>query len=129
MCGGATALERRWGAEEQPTADIPRPPAGPTRVILHLYSGQRREGDLQYWTEQVAPPTTAQTYVLSIDIANDAVKGDLTNWATVNFWVDQMRTGAVAAVMAGPPCETWSAARTRPLPNVKHQPRPLRSRE
>ena len=98
-------------------------------MILHLYSGQRREGDLQHWMEQIAPPTLSQTYVLSIDIANDAVKGDLTNWTTVIFWIDQMKAGRVAALMAGPPCETWSAARTRPLPNVKRQPRPLRSRD
>ena len=55
--------------------------------------------------------------------------GDLTNWTTVDFWITQMRDGRVAALLAGPPCETWSAARTRPLPDVKHQPRPLRSRE
>ena len=98
-------------------------------MLLHLYSGQRREGDLQYWTEHIAPPTDAQLYVLSIDIANDANKGDLTKWTTVNFWILQMRDGRVAALLAGPPCETWSAARTRPLPNVKRQPRPLRSRQ
>ena len=63
------------------------------------------------------------------DIANDAVRGDLANWTAVIFWIDQMKAGRVAALMAGPPCETWSAARTRPLPNVKRQPRPLRSRD
>ena len=115
--------------EEPPPQPIPRPVGGPIKVLLHLYSGQRREGDVQYWTEHLAPPTDAQIYVLSIDIANDANKGDLTKWTTVNFWILQMREGKVAALLAGPPCETWSAARTRPLQNVKRQPRPLRSRQ
>ena len=98
-------------------------------MALHLYSGQRREGYLQYWIEKLSPPTLSQTYVLSTDIANGAVKGDLARWTTVSFWIAQMRDGRIAAPLAGPPSETWSAACTRPLPDVKHQPRPLRSRQ
>ena len=83
------------------------------RAVFHLYSGQRPEGNLQYWMEHLSPPTTSQTYVLSIDIANDSVRGDRTKWTTVTFWITQMKDGRVAALIAGPPCETWSAARTR----------------
>ena len=40
-----------------------------------------------------------------------------------------MAKGRAAAIIAGPPCETWSAVRYRAVPNVKKPPRPLRSRE
>merc|ERR1712203_931147 len=69
---------------------IPKPTGLATRVILHLYSGQRREGDFQYWYEHFTAPDDLSTYVLSIDIANNATTGDLTNWDTVNFWLNQM---------------------------------------
>ena len=40
-----------------------------------------------------------------------------------------MAKGRVAAILAGTLCETWSAARHRKVTNMKHPPRPLRSRE
>ena len=90
--------------------------------MLHLYSGQRREGDLQYWYEHIASDTNNYILFLSIDIANNEVKGDLTKWTTTAFWIDQMHKGRVAAIIAGPPCETWSAARTIPIEGMKHPP-------
>merc|ERR1712107_191631 len=35
----------------------------------------------------------------------------------------------VYAMLAGPPCESWSVARWHVLPNMKYQPKPLRSVE
>ena len=62
-----------------PLKDVPKPFGGPIRVILHLYSGQRRHENFQPWYERFTDPDDITTYVLSIDIANNATMGDLTN--------------------------------------------------
>ena len=49
--------------------------------------------------------------VLSLDVANDAVLGDLTNSRTVALWLDLLLQGKVVGILAGPSCETWTAAR------------------
>ena len=98
------------------------------RVTLRLHSGQGRHEDFQRWYERFTDPDNITTHVLSIDIANNATTGDLTNWDTVAFWLNQMAKGWVAAILAGPPCETWSAVRFRKILNMKYPPRPLRSR-
>eukprot|EP00959_Pyramimonas_sp_CCMP1952_P164839 3445432-Pyramimonas_sp.AAC.1 len=42
-----------------------------------------------------------------------------------------LRSGRVAGIIAGPPCETWSSARHLPVPEDapggRRPPRPLRS--
>ena len=50
-------------------------------------------------------------FVLSLDVANDPNLGDLTNSRTVALWLDLLLRGFVVGILAGPPCETWSAAR------------------
>ena len=52
--------------------------------------------------------------VLSLDVAIDAVKGDLSRQSTRHFWLALIRQRRVLAVIAGPPCETWSAVRGQP---------------
>ena len=45
-------------------------------------------------------------------ISLDIVYGeDLANHHTLHWWCLQIRRGAVAGVVAGPPCESWSVAR------------------
>jgi hypothetical protein len=48
------------------------------RVILHLYSGRRRDGDFAYQTEWIGPINECLILVLSLDLAVDPVQGDLT---------------------------------------------------
>eukprot|EP00959_Pyramimonas_sp_CCMP1952_P200856 4200929-Pyramimonas_sp.AAC.1 len=71
--------------------------------------------------------------VLSVDVANRHVHGDLTVESTVRLWILLLRSGRVAAILAGPPCETWSAARHLPIPanapGGARPPRPLRSKD
>ena len=86
-----------------PVQEIPKPPGGRIGVILHLYSGQRRHEDFQHWHEVFTSPDDTSTHVLSIDIANNSKTGDLTNWTTIAFWLNQMALGRVAAILAGPP--------------------------
>ena len=81
--------------------------------ILNLFSGRRREGDLQDMMDR--NPTIAQlnVMILSIDLVKGP-KGDLTKEPDVRFWIALIRAGRVIAVTVGPPCETWSSARYRP---------------
>eukprot|EP00959_Pyramimonas_sp_CCMP1952_P359111 7519169-Pyramimonas_sp.AAC.1 len=49
--------------------------------------------------------------ILSVDIAIDADRGDLTKEATLLEWAEHIRCHRVINTGGGPPCETWSAAR------------------
>ena len=64
--------------------------------------------------------------VLSIDIVNDTKYGDLTDLATVNFWLQTVIDGQTVLILRGPPCETWPAARFKLLALLAKQPRPVR---
>jgi hypothetical protein len=64
---------------------------------------------------------------ISVDIAIDTVGGDLTNDATVSYWISEIRSGRVVYMVCGPPCETWSQARFLFLENGEGPP-PLRTR-
>ena len=68
-------------------------------------------------------------YCISVDIVNDAILGDLTNVDVLAFWKRATASGQVIGIVAGPPCETWSAARFSfmPTPSNKRPPRPIRS--
>eukprot|EP00959_Pyramimonas_sp_CCMP1952_P035414 742039-Pyramimonas_sp.AAC.1 len=60
--------------------------------------------------------------------------GDLTRDEAIMLWTRLLRAGLVAAILGGPPCETWSIARFRPpMPRAdgsvtRHPPVPLRMR-
>lgn len=41
--------------------------------------------------------------------------GDVTNPAIRDYWLQAIRDGWVIGMLAGPPCETWSRARSVPL--------------
>ena len=104
--------------------------------FLHLFSGQRRPQDLQHWIEVLNTSTvhSKPVWVLSLDVANDRERGDLRKDSTVKFWMALMAQGVVVGVMAGPPCETWSTARSvalDPVPprrRIGPKVRPVRSR-
>ncbi len=97
------------------------------KLVLHLYSGRRRRGDGQHWIEALAPDRNL--FVLSVDVALSKEHGDLSDSRTVARWRDLLSTGRVLAVIAGPPCESWSTARHVALTrsSFRPPPRPLRS--
>lgn len=103
---------------------------GRHRVLLHAYSGRRRPGDLQFFLEQFYKKEDAESYVLhivSMDIVIDAKYGDARDEGTRNYWLGAIRDRKVVAFIAGPPCETWTAARENQLEDDKQGPRPVRS--
>ena len=101
-------------------------------VIVHLFSGRRREGDAHDWISRLASSILPgwEVWVLSFDTAVDVVKGNLIG---PNFekLLALATEGLIAGGLGGPPCETFSAARHLPPPEncKKRWPRPLRSEE
>ena len=99
------------------------------RIVLHLFSGRRRHGDLQEFMEKIAADQQDEMlFVVSIDIVVDSRFGDVRNSYTRQFWLSAIRAGYVLALLAGPPCNTWSAARAHQLlgDRRRHAPRVVR---
>ena len=89
---------------------IERPIGLAVMYVLHFFSGRRRERDVQYWFEAAVVDYDVNIIMLSIDVANDSVRGDLGREDTVAFWVSLFNAGKIAGALGGPPCETWSPA-------------------
>ena len=101
--------------------------------IVHLYSGRRRPHDFHAWMEwhlaHNQPHLQAHVSVLSLDTAIDEDMNIHSAWLW-NKLLDMARSGLLLALLLGPPCETWSAARFHALENsLRSGPRPLRSLE
>ena len=65
---------------------IPRPVGG-TKYVLHLFSGQRRWGDVQFYFDGMVQQTPHPLAMLSIDVQNDPVAGNLMDpSALCIFW-------------------------------------------
>ena len=80
-------------------------------VFLHLCSGRRREGDVQYWLERLAGEASVDVLVVSVDPAIDRVRGNAAHPDNVGFWLHAIWCGVVVGLLEGPPCETWSQSR------------------
>ena len=104
---------------------------GRHRVLLHLFSGRRRRGDVQFFLDNMEPPQNYILHVVSMDIVVDEHWGDATNDQVRDYWLAAAKAGHIVAFLAGPPCETWSVARGRALshPTGQHRrtPRILRT--
>ena len=96
--------------------------------IFHLFSGRRRVGDCHWWLEHIGhhlwPGVTIR--MLSLDTAVHPELGNLANGENYDYVRRFAQGGLIAGVLAGPPCETWSAARHIQLDDGAG-PRPLRS--
>jgi len=118
-----------------PTRPIPRLLRGgiPHFIVVHLFSGRRRDKDVHFWLAQWANLRGVRITVLSMDTAVSQEYGNLQVEAT--SWKKLIRlyeNGAISATLAGAPCETFSAARHLPPPETfsgGRWPRPLRSSE
>ena len=95
-------------------ADSPRP-FGRHRILLHMFSGRRRVGDVQYFLDKMEAPVEYVLHVVSMDLVVDAVWGDAMAPGTRNYWLQAAKAGYIVAFLAGPPCETWSKARGREI--------------
>ena len=112
--------------EPQEHVPSPRPLEFDYYLVVHLFSGQRRPGDVQDHLERCIALSSRPVVVLSLDIVNNKVQGDLADGKIVNFWIQEVLRRRVLATIGGPPCESWSAARLKPLSDTRHGPPPLR---
>ncbi len=82
---------------------------------------------MQHWLETLLPDEAV--WVISLDIALSKTHGDMTDPSNVAKWLCLLHSGQVVAVLAGPPCESWSAARHNRLDRsaTRRPPRPIRS--
>ena len=90
--------------------------------VLLLFSGHRRENDIQTHIQHQVVGKRYAIFVLAIDVCIHAEKGDLLSHKALLFWESKVLERRVVAGGAGPPCETWTASRYRP-----GGPGPLRS--
>jgi len=102
-------------------------------VVLHLFSGRRRDGDCVHWAEVMSHELMKQCgvsiRVLSVDTAIHGQCGDLDVGENFSRLLQLAARGLFAASLSGPPCETWSAARNLLLDEAPNRraPRPLRT--
>ena len=92
---------------------MPKPMGTKYRYILHLFSGVRRQGDLHSILQDLPAPDGHVFFPASIDIVLCSKRGDLTSRPAQDFWLEASIRGAIAAIIGGPPCESWSIARWR----------------
>ena len=84
----------KWSAEP------PRSIFWPVKVLLHLFSGRRRPGDLQQCAEAHAGALNCQLIVLSLDVAVDPKHGDLSKRSTQRYWILRTLDGFVFGFVA-----------------------------
>ena len=94
---------------------------------LHFFSGRRRAGDLQSMLEECELPPSTILHVVSLDVTICSQRCDLRQPDQQLRWVLLIREHKVWGATAGPPCETWSRARSQNMPDsMCKPPRPLR---
>ena len=96
-------------------------------ILLHLFSGHRRHGDVQDSFEKLSGQACFPHYGLSVDVVISLEWGNLLKDEVRNFFLRAIRESQIVSTIAGPPCETWSKAREEFYRNQKG-PRPVRTR-
>jgi hypothetical protein len=92
-------------------------------TVLHLFSGRRRDGDLEQFCNLEARKAGAKLLFLSADTLLDPCF-DLTRPRVFARLYQLAAAGFFDVIVAGPPCSTFSRARHRSADG----PRPVRSR-
>ena len=93
-------------------------------VFVHLFSGFRRQNDLQSCIEAHTWVHNIETFCLSVDLCLQGAEGDLLDPIRIRWWRERILSRQVIGVGGGPPCETWSVARW-----LGSGPPPLRDRQ
>ena len=93
----------RWKSFEE----VPRP-CTTHMIILHLFSGHRRDYDIPYFLADMQSPDRIHLTLVPVDIILDPVRGDLSRQEVRERWLFYASTGCIMGIVAGPPCETFS---------------------
>ena len=124
-CASLSSLPTSW----RPTPRIDRA-VSRDRIILHEFAGRRRIGDYQWYVDHLCGDSAGfLLHVVSVDIVIDQKYGDLSDPAIQAFWINGIMSGWVQGFLGGPPCATWSRARSVQSAPVaaRRLPRPVRS--
>ena len=89
-----------------------------------FFSGYRRQHDIHHILDQHVHRTGAHVCTISVDLCLQRQHTDLATHQSVHWWTARIRAGQVISAGGGPPCETFSVARTQ----NDGGPRQLRSR-
>eukprot|EP00438_Fugacium_kawagutii_P022429 Skav232856 [mRNA] locus=scaffold2451:21985:25866:+ [translate_table: standard] len=93
-------------------------------IVLHMFSGRRRRLDFHDWVQHMYGDCTPYLCIVSLDLAID----DAMDIYQMKVWQSVLAaaaSGAIRALLVGPPCESWSSARYHQLEDGKG-PRPVR---
>ena len=91
--------------------------------FVHLFSGLRREEDLEWWLVRLGGSRGLKISVENFDLAYGQCF-DLANEETIRDLPERIRKGFAQGARDGSPCSTWSRARFAPGGSP-----PLRDRE
>ena len=82
---------------------------GRVLVVLHLFAGEQRGGDLEECLQDLVGDTMTMMF-FSVDLCRHSSWG-LSSSVVFDVIVTAIQEGLIDAVMSGPPCATWSRAR------------------
>ena len=108
-----TEILEGWLGSAVVVESIPRPLKFRQVVLAHLFSGRRRQGDVQQCAEEARWLTPDGCVSLSVDIIFHECLGNLLHEPTRALFIRAAAAGILTAIIAGPPCETWTVARNR----------------
>ena len=75
-------------------------------VVVHFFSGYRRQGDLHSVVEHLTLTNGTHVFALSVDLCMQRRTGDLAKPGATRWWQERIRSGQIVAAGGGPPCET-----------------------
>ena len=101
---------RHDGFQWHPIPQIPRP-CSRHMLILHLFCGHRREGDIPEYLVDLQSPPGIHITLVPVDIILDPERGDLSCKRVREKWIFYAMTGSILGMIAGPPCETFTKSR------------------
>ena len=81
-------------------------------AIIHFFSGYRRAEDIHHIIDQRIAEDGTHVFALSIDLCMQRKSGGLATSAALKWWKARVLSGQVVAAGGGPPCETYTVART-----------------
>ena len=93
-------------------------------VAIHMFGGERRSEDIQFFLEQLCAAQGLQLLMLTVDLADDP-GWDFADPKLLHKLLALAEEGLIDLWFGGPPCSTVARARHVPLPGG---PRPLRFR-
>lgn len=93
-------------------------------VVIHMFGGERRSEDIQYFLEKMAAEAGYEILMLTVDLAEDP-EWDFAIPSTLHRLIELAEEGLIDFWLGGPPCSTVARSRHVYLPGG---PRPLRFR-